>query len=428
MMNVLVLGGGGREHAMAWKAAQSSRVDTVYCAPGNPGIAALTKGVCVDVNPEDFPAVLALVAEKAIDLVLVGPEAPLAAGVTDALAASGALVFGPVKAAAQLEASKTFAKEFMARHQIPTAAYCAFTDADAAKAYVDQIGVPLVVKADGLAAGKGVTVAFERDEALRAIDDAMLNGVFGDAGARIIIEAFLDGEEASILAFADGKTVVPMASSQDHKAAYDGDTGPNTGGMGAYSPAPLVTPELLDEIQRTILQPCVDGMAAEGSPYVGVLYAGLMITKDGPKVVEFNCRFGDPETQVVLPRLTTDLVDVAEACCRGTLDKIDLAYTDRPAATVVMASEGYPGSYPKGRTISGIADADAMNDVIVFHAGTKLDGNSLVTSGGRVLAVTALGENLQLALEKAYEGVAAIHFEGAEYRKDIGQKAFKHLG
>jgi len=427
-MNVLVLGGGGREHAMAWKAAQSVRVETVYCAPGNPGMASLDKGVCVGVDPEDFPALLALIREKGIDLVLVGPEAPLAAGVTDALAGSGALVFGPVKAAARLEASKTFAKEFMARHGIPTAAYRAFTDAAAARAYVDEIGVPLVVKADGLAAGKGVTVAFERDEALHAIDEAMVNGVFGDAGARIIIEAFLEGEEASILAFADGKTVIPMASSQDHKAAYDGDKGPNTGGMGAYSPAPLITPALMEEIQATILQPCVDGMAADGSPYVGVLYAGLMITKNGPRVVEFNCRFGDPETQVVLPRLTTDLVDVAEACCLGTLDRVGLAYTDRPCATVVMASEGYPGNYPKGRPITGISTADALEDVTVFHAGTKDVGGALVTSGGRVLAVTALGADLKEALARAYAGVNAIQFQGAQYRRDIGQKAFRHAG
>lgn len=427
-MNVLVLGGGGREHAMAWKAAQSARVNTVYCAPGNPGMAQLEKGVCVAVDPEDFTAIRILVAEKQIELVLVGPEAPLAAGVTDALADTGALVFGPSKAAAQLEASKTFAKAFMERHGIPTAAYRTFTDAAAAKAYVDEIGVPLVVKADGLAAGKGVTVAHQRETALRAIDDAMVGGVFGDAGSRIIVEAFLEGEEASILAFSDGKTVIPMASSQDHKAAYDGDTGPNTGGMGAYSPAPLVTPALMEVIQRTVLQPCVDGMAADGTPYVGVLYAGLMINASGPQVVEFNCRFGDPETQVVLPRLTTDLIDVAEACCRGTLDQIALAYTDEPCVAVVMASKGYPGSYPKGLPIAGIADADALDGVTVFHAGTRESGGQLVTSGGRVLAVTALGTDLQDALEKAYAGVKAIHFEGAEYRTDIGQKAFRHLG
>lgn len=426
-MNLLVLGGGGREHAMAWKAAQSSRVDTVYCAPGNPGIAGLEKGACVSVDPEDAGAVRALIAEKGIELVLVGPEAPLAAGVVDALAETGAMVFGPRKAAAQLEASKTFAKEFMARHKIPTAAYRAFADPDAARAYVDEIGVPLVVKADGLAAGKGVTVAFERDQAIQAIDDAMVGGVFGAAGSQIIIEAFLEGEEASILAFSDGKTVIPMASSQDHKAAYDGDTGPNTGGMGAYSPAPVVTPVLLEEIQHRILQPCVDGLAAEGTPYVGVLYAGLMITAKGPEVVEFNCRFGDPETQVVLPRLTTDLVDVAEACCRGTLDQISLEYTDQPAATVVLASEGYPGSYPKGRAITGIEDAEALDGVTVFHAGTRDNGGRLETSGGRVLAVTALGADLREALDRAYAGVARIHFDGMHYRRDIGQKAFKHL-
>ena len=426
-MNVLVLGGGGREHAMAWKAGQSGRVDTVFCAPGNPGIARLPKGRCLAVDPEDFAALTALVAEENISLVLVGPEAPLAAGVVDALAGTGALVFGPGKAAARLEASKTFAKEFMARYHIPTAAYASFSDAGAAKAYVEAIGVPLVVKADGLAAGKGVTVAFEQHDAFQAIDDAMLGHVFGGAGDRIIIEAFLDGEEASILAFCDGETVVPMASSQDHKAALDGDRGPNTGGMGAYSPAPLVTPALMEEIQRTILQPCVDGMAAEGTPYVGVLYAGLMITKDGPKVVEFNCRFGDPETQVVLPRLTTDLVDIAEACCRGTLAQVALEYTSAPCAAVVMASEGYPGSYPKGLPISGIDSAEAREGVTVFHAGTAEVDGQLVSSGGRVLAVTALGATLQDALDKAYAGVGKIQFDGAHYRTDIGKKAFKHL-
>jgi phosphoribosylamine--glycine ligase len=426
-MNILILGSGGREHAMAWKAAQSDRVTTVYCAPGNPGMAALAKGVCVDVNPEDVPALAALIEEKSISLVLVGPEGPLAAGVVDGLAGSGALVFGPCKAAARLEASKTFAKEFMERHHIPTAAYRAFTNADEARAYVDEIGVPLVVKADGLAAGKGVTVAFAREEALRAIDDAMVGQVFGAAGAQIIIEAFLVGEEASILAFCDGRTVVPMASSQDHKAAYDGDLGPNTGGMGAYSPAPVVTPALMEEIQRTVLQPCVDGMVADGSPYIGVLYAGLMITKDGPKVVEFNCRFGDPETQVVLPRLTTDLIDVAEACCRGTLDQVDLVYTPNPCAAVVLASAGYPGDYTKGLPISGIEAADAIDGVTVFHAGTREQGGQLLTQGGRVLAVSALGSSLQAALDNAYAGVGKVSFEGMQYRKDIGQKAFKHL-
>lgn len=426
-MNVLILGGGGREHAMAWKAAQSPRVARVYCAPGNPGVASLAKGECVAMGQEDVPAIRAFIAEKDIKLVLVGPEAPLAAGVVDALADTGALIFGPVRAAAQLEASKAFAKEFMERHGIPTAAYRAFTEADAARAYVDEVGVPLVVKADGLAAGKGVTVAFDRETALRAIDEAMVGHVFGDAGDRLVIEAFLEGEEASILAFCDGKTVIPMASAQDHKAAYDGDQGPNTGGMGAYSPAPVVTPAVLEEVQRTILQRCVDGMAADGSPYVGILYAGLMITKDGPKVVEFNCRFGDPETQVVLPRLTADLVDIAEACCLGRLDQMTLAYTTDAAATVVMASAGYPGDYPKGLAISGLEEAARVPGVTVFHAGTKESGGVLVTNGGRVLTVTALGTTLREALERAYAGVKAIHFEGAEYRTDIGQKAFRHL-
>jgi phosphoribosylamine---glycine ligase len=315
----------------------------------------------------------------------------------------------------------------MARHSIPTAPYKAFTDAAEAKAYVEEVGVPLVVKADGLAAGKGVTVALDKTTALKAIDDAMVTGVFGDAGNQIIIEGFLEGEEASILAFADGKTVIAMASSQDHKPAFDGDKGPNTGGMGAYSPAPVVTDALMAEIQTTVLQPCIDGMAAEGSPYVGVLYAGLMITKDGPKVVEFNCRFGDPETQVVLPRLTSDLVEIVRACCTGTLEQIGLEYTSDACATVVMASEGYPGSYPKDRAITGVEEAEADGTAQVFHAGTKEEDGKLLTSGGRVLAVTALGATLQETLERAYAGIEKINFEGAQYRKDIGQKAFKHL-
>ncbi len=426
-MNILVLGGGGREHAMAWKAAQSPKATHIYCAPGNPGMAGLDKATCLAVDAEDFDAVIALVKEKNIQMVLVGPEAPLAAGIVDALEGTGAMVFGPCKAAARLEASKAFAKEFMARHEIPTAPYQAFTDAGKARAYVEALGAPLVIKADGLAAGKGVTVAMDKETALQAIDDAMVTGVFGDAGSSIIIEGFLDGEEASILAFCDGKTVVPMASSQDHKAALDGDLGPNTGGMGAYSPAPVVTDAMMAAIQRTVLEPCVAGMVADGTPYIGVLYAGLMITKDGPKVVEFNCRFGDPETQVVLPRLTTDLVDVVTACCTGTLDEIALEYTTDVCATVVMASEGYPGNYPKGKAITGITDAEADGSALVFHAGTRLEDDTLVTSGGRVLTVTALGASMGETLARAYAGVEKIHFDGAQFRKDIGQKAFRHL-
>jgi len=425
-MNILVIGGGGREHAMAWKAAQSPEAEAIYCAPGNPGMAALEKVTCLSVDPDDFAAVGKLIGEKNIGMVLVGPEAPLADGIVDALQPTGALVFGPCRAAARLEASKAFAKEFMARHNIPTAPYRAFDNAADARAYAMEVGAPLVVKADGLAAGKGVTVAFDEETAFQAIEDAMVTGVFGGAGSRIIIEGFLDGEEASILAFSDGKTVVPMASSQDHKAAYDGDKGPNTGGMGAYSPAPIITPVLMDEIQATILQPCIDGMASDGSPYVGVLYAGLMITAEGPRVVEFNCRFGDPETQVVLPRLTSDLIAVVRACCTGTLDQIELNYTSDACATVVLASEGYPGDYPKGRAITGIEDAERGESTLVFHAGTRLENGQLVTNGGRVLAVTALGSTLELTLERAYAGVEKIAFDGAHYRRDIGQKAFRH--
>ena len=421
-MKVMVIGSGGREHALAWKIAQSETVSQVFGAPGNPGIAALDKGENVEIGVNDFDAQRAFVQEQGIELVVVGPEDPLAAGAVDALE-DLCPVFGPRKAPAQLEASKAFAKDFMARHNIPTAAYGEFDNAEDAIAYVKEQGAPIVVKADGLAAGKGVTVANTVDMAVDAINDAMVDNVFGDAGARVIVEAFLEGEEASILAFADGKTIIPMVTSQDHKAAYDGDTGPNTGGMGAYSPAPVVTPEILQQIEDRILKPCLEGMAKDGSPYTGILYAGLMIGPDGPQVVEFNVRFGDPETQVVLPRMTSDIVPVFLACCNGTLDQAELTYDDGTCVTVVLASGGYPGSYEKGKVITGIADAENDPEVMVFHAGTKQDGDDVVTSGGRVLAVTAWGDQLPGTIEKAYAGLKKISFEGAQFRTDIGHKA-----
>ncbi len=425
-MKVLVIGSGGREHALAWKIAQSESVTKVYCAPGNPGVASLAKGENVAIAVGDVGGQRAFIEAQGIGLVVVGPEDPLADGVVDALE-DLCPVFGPRKAPAQLEASKAFAKAFMARHNIPTAAYAEFDTAAAAITYVKEQGAPIVVKADGLAAGKGVTVATDVDMAIAAINDAMVGKVFGDAGGKIIVEAFLEGEEASILAFADGKTVIPMVTSQDHKAAYDGDTGPNTGGMGAYSPAPVVTPEMLQRIEDEVLKPCVEGMAKDGTPYTGILYAGLMIGPDGPQVVEFNVRFGDPETQVVLPRMTSDIVPVFLACCNGTLDQADLSYDDGTCVTVVLASGGYPGSYEKGKVITGIADADADPQVTVFHAGTKQDGDDVVTNGGRVLAVTAWGDDLKATIERAYAGLVKVSFEGAQFRTDIGKKALDRL-
>lgn len=422
-MNILVIGSGGREHALAWKIGQSDRVDTVYCAPGNPGTDALPKGQNVALGTMDFDAIAAFVSANQVKLVVVGPEDPLAAGIVDALAASPCKVFGPSKDAARIEGSKAFAKAFMVRHNIPTAAYAKFADADQALAYIREQGVPIVIKADGLAAGKGVTVAHDLETAEQAIQEIMVEGVFGEAGASVVVEAFLDGEEASILAFCDGKTVVPMVTSQDHKAAFDGDLGPNTGGMGAYSPAPVVTPALEQEILETILKPAIAGMAKDGTPYVGILYAGLMITAKGAEVVEFNCRFGDPETQVVLPRMAGDIVDVFLACCDGTLDTCKIEYDPRPCITVVMASGGYPKAYEKGNVITGIEDAEQDENVVVFHAGTALKDGNLVTNGGRVLAVTAWDDTLPNAITRAYTGVKKIHFANAHHRTDIAQKA-----
>jgi len=424
-MNVLVIGGGGREHALVWKIAQSPLVQKIYCAPGNPGIASLA--ACVDIPVKDFGALIAFAKSNAIDFTVVGPEDPLAAGIVDKFAEAGLKAFGPSAAAAQLESSKGFAKAFMARHNIPTAAYAEFDNATEAEQYIREKGAPIVIKADGLTAGKGVTVAQDLDTALDAVRSAMLDLTYGEAGARVIVEEFLEGEEASILAFADGQTVVPMVASQDHKPAYDGDQGPNTGGMGAYSPAPVVTPALLDEITRTVLVPCVQGMAHEGMPYKGVLYAGLMITKNGPKVVEFNCRFGDPETQVVLPQMQTDLIPVLMACCDGSLKATPIQWANGACVSVVMASGGYPRDYEKGRAITGIKDAEQLSNVTVFHAGTRVSGDQLVTNGGRVLNVTATGPDIPSTIANAYEAVSRIQFDGAHYRTDIGQKALtKH--
>lgn len=422
-MNVLVIGGGGREHALVWKLAQSPLVQALYCAPGNPGIARLAERV--DVGVQDFARLEEFAREKYVDLTVVGPEAPLTAGIADHFAEAGLRLFGPTAAAARLEGSKSFAKDFMKRNGIPTAEYEEFEEADAAIAYVRDKGAPVVVKADGLAAGKGVTVAREVAEAETAIRAAMVERVFGEAGAKVVIEEFLEGEEASVLAFCDGKTFLPMVPSQDHKPALDGDKGPNTGGMGAYSPAPVAGAELMEQVERDILRPCVEQMAAEGSAYAGVLYAGLMINEHGVKVVEINCRFGDPETQVVLPRMTSDIVPAMLACCAGTLDQTSLEWSPEACVSVVMASGGYPGAYEKGKLISGVKEAEEEEGVIVFHAGTgELDGK-LVTNGGRVLDVTATGPDIPAAIDKAYRGVQRISFEGAHYRSDIGRKALE---
>ena len=425
-MNVLVVGSGGREHALTWKISQSPLVDRVFCAPGNPGMAQL--GTCVGIGVSDFERLAEFATENGVGLCVVGPEDPLAGGIVDRFTEQGLTAFGPSAVAAQLEASKSFAKEFMLRHAIPTAAYGEFTDAAAAIEYVRAQGAPIVIKADGLAAGKGVTVARDVDEAEEAIRDAMLERAFGDAGAKVVIEECLVGEEASIFAFSDGKAILSLASSQDHKPAYDGDEGPNTGGMGAYSPAPVVTPELFTEIEETVLRPCIEGMSKDGRPYTGVLYAGLMITEAGPKVIEFNCRFGDPETQVVLPRMDGDIVPIMQSCCDGSLEGKSLEWKDSACVCVVMASGGYPKAYEKGKGISGIDEAEAEEGVVVFHAGTIAGDGGVLTNGGRVLNVTAVAGDIASGIEKAYRAVDKISFDGAHFRTDIGKKALVRIG
>lgn len=424
ILRILVVGGGGREHALVWKLAQSPRVKKIYCAPGNPGIGELAE--CVNIDVKDNTALLTFAWENKIDLTVVGPEAPLANGLVDIFAEHGLKVFGPTKAAAQIEGSKAFAKKLMKKYGIPTAAYEVFTDLTAAKDYIRRQGAPIVVKADGLAAGKGVVVATTVDEALAAVDMIMGDAVFGDAGARVVVEEFMEGEEASLLTFTDGLTVVPMVSAQDHKRVADGDAGPNTGGMGAYAPAPVVTPAMLARIMREILQPTVEAMRREGCPYVGCLYAGLMITADGPKVVEFNARFGDPETQVVLPLLESDLTVVMEACINGRLERTPVAWANGAAVCVVMAAGGYPGDYKKGDAIDGLPAA-AAGGAVVFHAGTAKQGGTIVTNGGRVLGVTAMDGDVLKAIEKAYAAVGKISFAGMHYRKDIAHRVIDRL-
>ncbi len=421
-MNVLIVGGGGREHALAWKIAQSPKVTALFCAPGNPGTAQVATNV--NLKADDLDGLLQFALDQSIDLTVVGPEQPLVLGLADRFQERGLKVFGPSAKAAQLEGSKAFSKNLMQKYGIPTAAYAAFDHADAARAYLKGKG-PQVVKADGLAAGKGVFVCADEAGAVDAVRRIMNDKIFGESGSRIIIEERLEGQEVSLLAFTDGTTVLPMEVAQDHKPAFDGDTGPNTGGMGACSPAPVFTPELKQQVIDRVMLPAVNGMRAEGIPYQGVLYAGLMITTDGPKVLEFNARFGDPETQPIMMRMDSDIVPVLEACANGTLDTCSLEWKPGAAVCVVMASEGYPGSYDKGRPISGLDQANSLPGVSVFHAGTKQDGDIIVTNGGRVLGVTALGGNVQMAIVKAYQAVGKIKWPGVHYRTDIGQKALK---
>ena len=417
-MRILVIGSGGREHALAWKLAQSSKVTDVFVAPGNGG-AVGGKMTSVAIAAEDSFELAAFAQKHAIDLVVVGPEVPLAAGIVDAFQVAGVRAFGPVQAAAQLEGSKAFAKQFMIEEGIPTAPAAIFTDYDAALAYLRQLDGPLVVKADGLAAGKGVLVCDTRAEAEDALKQIMVERAFGAAGDKVLIETRLDGEETSLLAFCDGTTVVPMLPARDYKRVLDGDGGLNTGGMGGYCPSPHLTPEQVDEVMRRVLQPAVDGMRRRGTPYVGVLYAGLMLTDAGPRVLEFNCRFGDPETQLLMPLLDTDLVDIMLACIEGRLASVSITWKPLASVGVVLASGGYPGEYTKGKPLTPSPSPTGRGEPHVFHAGTKLQDGELVTSGGRVLAVVATAPTLPEAREHAYEAVAGIHFEGMHYRTDI---------
>ncbi|MDR0218187.1 MAG: phosphoribosylamine--glycine ligase [Enterobacteriaceae bacterium] len=434
-MNILIIGNGGREHALAWKAAQSPLAEQVYVAPGNAGTALEANLKNVNIATTDVDGLVAFAQRHNIALTIVGPEVPLVLGVVDAFQQAGLTIFGPAKAAAQLEGSKAFTKDFLARHHIPTAAYQNFTAIEPALAYLEKVGAPIVIKADGLAAGKGVVVAMTMEEAQNAVKDMLAGNAFGDAGHRIVIEEFLDGEEASFIVMSDGKNVVPMATSQDHKRIGDGDTGPNTGGMGAYSPAPVVTDEIHQRVMENIIYPTIEGMAAEGHTYVGFLYAGLMIDKRGePKVIEFNCRFGDPETQPIMMRLRSDLVELCLAGAKGQLAGKSSEWDSRPALGVVLAASGYPANYVTGDVITGLEQSDTVNtaermntDEKVFHAGTALRDKDVVTASGRVLCVTALGDNITQAQAKAYMGAGKISWKGCYYRKDIGYRAIERL-
>jgi len=421
-MRILVIGSGGREHALAWKIAQSKLCDKLFCAPGNAGIAQVAE--CIDIKADDITGLLDFARREKIDLTVVGPEGPLSLGIVDEFAKYKLKIFGPNKAAAQMEASKVFSKELMAKYKVPTAGFKVFDNPEEAKEYIEKIGNPCVVKADGLAAGKGVVVAKTVDEAKVAVDAMMREKIFGDAGNKVIIEECLQGEEASILVLTDSKEVIVLASAQDHKRVFDNDAGPNTGGMGAYSPAPVVTKELFKEILDKVIYRTIDGLVKEGIDYRGVLYAGIMLTKDGPKTLEFNVRFGDPETQAILPRLKSDLIEVMLATLEQKLNRIrTLEWDERACLCVVCAAKGYPGNYERGKDISGLDKAARIKDVAIFHAGTKLQNNKVVTNGGRVLGVTGLGKTIKEAIDNTYAAVREINFEGMHYRKDIGKKA-----
>lgn len=421
-MNILVIGSGGREHALVWKIKQSPKAKKIYCAPGNAGIASLAE--CVAIPSDDIKGLLKFAKDKKVDLTVVGPEAPLVKGIVDEFEQQGLKIFGPNQAAAQLEASKAFAKEFLHRRNIPTAVYKIFDEPKAALDFLAQAQFPLVVKADGLAAGKGVIICKDLKEAQQAVDEIMVQKVFRSAGDRVVIEECLEGPEASILAISDGKHFFVLETAQDHKRIFDDDLGPNTGGMGAYSPAPVVTPEMMNKIISRIIEPTIRGMHKEGHPFKGVLYAGLMLTYQGPQVLEFNVRFGDPETEAVLPRLKTDLVDIMMAAIDGKLEKMTLKWDDRPCVCVVVASGGYPGIYETGKIISGLEDITDP-DTVVFHAGTQLKNGAVVTNGGRVLGVTSLGANMQDAITRVYKAVDKIGFDRAFFRRDIAAKALK---
>jgi phosphoribosylamine--glycine ligase len=420
-MRVLVVGGGGREHALVWKIAQSARVTRIYCAPGNAGIS--EQATIVPIKANDLKGLLEFSLKEGIDLTVVGPEDPLTQGIVDLFESKGLLIFGANKKAAEIEGSKAFAKEMMKKYHIPTAFYEIFDDRNEAVKYIRKQGAPIVIKADGLAAGKGVIVCKTIEEAIQSVNRIMVEKIFGEAGKRVVVEEYLIGEEASYIAFTDGKAILPMASSQDHKPIFDGDQGPNTGGMGAYSPAPVVTGEVNEKIIEKVLRPIIYGMGEEGRTYKGVLYAGLMIHEGHPKVLEFNARFGDPETQPVLMRMKGDIVPILEACMRGTLSQHRIEWDRRASICVVMASKGYPGDYERGKAIKGLEEVSRMEGVFVFHAGTSLKGDQVLTNGGRVLGVTGLGEDIPRAIERTYQAVKKISWDGFHYRTDIGQKA-----
>ncbi len=420
-MKVLVVGGGGREHALVWKIAQSQKVTKVYCAPGNAGIS--EQATIVPIKANDLNGLLEFALKEKIDLTVVGPEDPLTQGIVDLFESKGVSIFGASRKAAEIEGSKAFAKEMMRKYHIPTAAYEIFDNRNEAVKYIRKRGAPIVVKADGLAGGKGVIICKTIEEAIQSVDKIMVEKIFGEAGKRVVVEEYLIGEEASYIAFTDGKAILPMASSQDHKSVFDGDQGPNTGGMGAYSPAPVVTDEVNENIIQKVLRPIIYGMGEEGRIYKGVLYAGLMIHNGHPKVLEFNARFGDPETQPVLMRMKGDIVPILEACMKGTLSQHQIEWDYRASVCVVMASKGYPGDYDKGKAIKGLREVSRAEGVFVFHAGTALKDNQIITDGGRVLGVTGLGEDISRAIERTYQAVEMISWEGVHYRADIGQKA-----